>query len=136
MSDHHHPAIHNFTLPILAVQDENATVVVLQTPWGTEATGSSKREPGDHKDYARGYRLALSRALINLGYEMQRQERAAIRTEITAAESVSSAQPVVFEVYDPETDRRKAELVKKYANTPQARAKRAARAKKRAQAHV
>lgn len=80
----HHPAIHNFQLPILAVQDENATIVALQTPWGIEATGSSKREPGDRKDYARGYRLALARALVNLGWEINRQEREAIRRDIAA----------------------------------------------------
>lgn len=138
MPDHpHHQIISTIQLPpILAVQSKNATVVVAEAPWGIQVAGESKREPFDQQNYARGYRLALGRALINLGYEIQRQERRAIRQEIL--EQHEAHRQLVEEfvagaVERSETAKTRDALAKKYANTPQARAKRAARAKRRAQ---
>jgi len=61
-----HPLTKN-TVEVLLMQDENATVATVTVPWGRYATGSSKRAPGDPKDYGRAYRLAVARAMIRLG---------------------------------------------------------------------
>jgi hypothetical protein len=49
------------------LQDENATVVKVVDYRGRFTTGSSKRCPGDPKDYQRGLDLAVARALKKHG---------------------------------------------------------------------
>lgn len=74
-------------IPVQAVQSDDATVVIMEVPWGQHVTASSKREPGDQRNYARGYRLALARAMVKLGREIERAERKQIKAEIEEAES-------------------------------------------------
>lgn len=76
-----HNPIFESAVAVHAVQDDNATTVVVQVPWGVLATGSSKREPGDRKDYARAYRLALGRALKSLGHQLLHLEADQLQAE-------------------------------------------------------
>lgn len=63
-------------LRLEVIQDENATAVKLIDFWGRYTTGSSKRCPGDPKDYARGLDLAMARAMIKHGEAILKREDA------------------------------------------------------------
>jgi hypothetical protein len=64
------------TMFVEVIQDENATAVKLIDYNGRYTTGSSKRCPGDPKDYRRGLDLAIARAMIKHGEAILKREDA------------------------------------------------------------
>lgn len=55
-----------------SIQDENVTAAFATYGNRYFATGSSKRAPGDEKDYQKASDLAAARAMIRLGREILR----------------------------------------------------------------
>ncbi len=58
------------------LQDENATVVKLVDHRGKFTTGSSKRAPGDPKNYPLGMDLAIARAMVKHGMSILQENGA------------------------------------------------------------
>lgn len=134
MPDHPIPSpVFDTEIPIHAVQDKNATVVITQTPWGITATGSSKREPGDQRNPARAYRLALGRALKNLGEQIVREENRFLRQEIHQVLVARNAMAFKQEAQAPTVEElaEKEERIAKLRSTPEAKRKIAERRKRR-----
>lgn len=121
---------------LVIMQGDNAAVVSAVSPWGVFATGDSKREPGDKKNYGRGYRVAVARALMRLSWEILRQEKelmkveARERTEAQAKERAVAAERAAQKAVRPplgDEERRR------LATTPEAVLRRRERARRREQ---
>jgi hypothetical protein len=116
-------------LSLVILQDDNATVVALMAPWGAYSTGSSKREPGDGKNFGRGYRIATARAMIRLGEAILKDERQQIRRESRLLEQ--EVTPVEVELERPAPSKEQQERINALRNSPEAVRKRSERAQRR-----
>lgn len=70
--------VRELDLSLRVLRDRNATVVSVQAPWGQEASGSAKREPGDPDNPEIAFFLAAGRALAELGKDMQERGSALV----------------------------------------------------------